>query len=578
MFGARYFPEGSLNFTENLLAGPEHHLAVTVADETGITRRVSRGELRLMVARAQSGLKALGVGRGDCVAGILPNNLEALVALLATASLGALWSSCSPDFGVAGIVDRIGQIEPKVLFASPVYVYSGKQHDISDRLLSIVEAVSSLTTVVCSGAAGKYSLPRVTVLAWNAFIDNTAETPNFERFPFNHPLYILYASGTTGLPKAIVHSAGGTLIQHRKEHVLHCDLRPGDVVSWYTNTAWMMYHWKISALASGASILLYDGAAIVKHLGGLDLGILWKVSEQAGVTHFGTSPKYLATLQEQGYRPADHHDLSALRSVLSAGAPVSPSQYDWIYDAIKRDMVFASISGGTEIIGCFLVGSPLHPVRRGHLTCKALGMAVDILDDRGASVIGRKGDLVCTQPFPSMPLKFWGENGLERYHAAYFGDRAEIWTHGDLAEQTIHGTGIIYGRTDTTLKPGGVRIGTAEIYRVIETFPEVQDTLVFGLPVDGDEEIVLCLVLDAADDLTDDLQSRIRVAVRAQASPRHVPHRIHRVNAVPYTLNGKQVEGAARARALGHPIKNLGSLANPECLEDYDALAAGGPA
>jgi len=425
-----------------------------------------------------------------------------------------------------------------------------------------------VTTLVLTGEPG--AKPDCTVAAFDDF--GSDGTLAFERVPFDHPAYVLYTSGTTGAPKAIVHRTGGVLLQHLKEHLLHGDVRPGDVMSWYTNTAWMMYHWLISGLACGATVVLYDGAPILKTADGLDPSPLWTMAERARVTHFGTSPKYLATLAAEGYAPGRLHDLSSLRSLLSAGAPVSPSQFDWVYAQVKPDMIFASISGGTEIIGCFLLGSPIHTVRRGELTVKGLGLAVAVMDERNAPVIGRQGDLVCTEPFPSMPLTFWGNDGDARYHATYFAARREIWTHGDVAEMTAHGSGIIHGRSDTTLKPGGVRIGTAEIYTACETFAEIEDCLVFGAPVEGDEEIVLCVKLNEGFGLTSELAARIRRAIREGASPRHVPHRIHAVQAVPYTLNGKRVEGAARTTLEGKPVKNIASLANPACLEEYRAL------
>jgi acetoacetyl-CoA synthetase len=579
MFGARWYPGGALNFAENLLVGDDARLAIIEADETGVRARLSMGALRERVARAQHGLRALGVGRGDCVAGILPNQTDALVALLATASIGAIWASCSPDFGAPGIVDRVGQVQPKVVIAARAYTYNGKRFCIDDNLRAVLAAmpgVEHLVVTRADAAALSDLLPDspVPCLTWDALCASSGATLSFERVPFSHPLYVMFTSGTTGLPKGIVHTAGGVLLQHRKEHLMHCDVRPGDVMSWYTNTAWMMYHWVISGLASHAAVVLYDGAPIVRREDGLDHGVLWRVAEQAGTTHFGTSPRYLGALAEAGYEPGRRHDLRALRSVLSAGAPVAPEQFDWLYAAVRRDMMFASISGGTEIIGCFVLGSPLHAVYRGEIACKGLGLAVDVLDERGASVIGRKGDLVCTEPFPSAPLTFWGENGDARYRAAYFEARPGIWTHGDLAEQTMHGAVVIYGRTDTTLKPGGVRIGTAEIYRVIDAQPEIQDCIVFGRPVGDDEEIVLCVVLKDGHALDDALVQRLRAQVRKQASPRHVPHAIHAVSAVPYTINGKRVEGAARAVVSGAAVKNLGSLANPECLAEFAALYA----
>ncbi len=571
MTGAHFFPAACLNLTENLLRGESAAIAVIETDETGHFRAFTCDNLRRLVARIAQGLKDLGVEKGDRVAGIVPNRIEGLAALLATAAIGAVWSSCSPDFGTAAILDRLGQIQPKVLFAAPRYRYGAKDHDIAARLGEVARGMPSLRMVVtCSGTWTDRSIGDVNCTAFEDFGSDTALI--FERVPFAHPVYILYTSGTTGAPKAIVHSTGGVILQHMKEHLLHGDVRSGDVVSWYTNTAWMMYHWLISALGCGATIVLYDGAPILKTNTGLDPSPLWKIAERAGITHFGTSPKYLATLADQNYAPGKRHDLKRLRSLLSAGAPVSPHQFDWVYDNIKRDMVFASISGGTEIIGCFMLGSPLHPVRRGELTVKGLGMAVSVMDERNAPVIGAQGDLVCTEAFPSMPLTFWGTDGDARYHATYFSDRREIWTHGDVALMTIHGSAIIYGRADTTLKPGGVRLGTAEIYAACEAFAEIDDCLVFGAARQGDEEIVLCVKLKDGQALTGELAAAIRKRIREQASPRHVPHRIHAVSAVPYTLNGKRVEGAARTVIEGRPVKNIGSLSNPECLDEYRAL------
>lgn len=571
MTGSAFFPDARLNLAENLLREDEKALAVVETDETGHFRNYSRGELRAMVARTALGLKAAGVARGDRVGGVLPNRIEGLAALLAAASVGAIWSSCSPEFGVSAILDRLGQIEPKVLLVAPRYHYGGKDHDISERLSGIAAGMPGLKTLVICGDMAAVTMPAgVDCISFEEF--GKAGELEFERVPFSHPVYILYTSGTTGAPKAIVHSTGGVLLQHMKEHLLHGDVRPGDVMSWYTNTAWMMYHWLISGLACGAAVILYDGAPILKTATSLDPSILWRVAEKARVTHFGTSPKYLATLADENYSPGRRHDLSALRSLLSAGAPVSPGQFDWVYEHVKRDMIFASISGGTELIGCFMLGSPIHSVRRGELTVKGLGLAVAVMDDRSAPVIASQGDLVCTEPFPSMPLTFWGEGGDDRYRATYFADRREIWTHGDIAEMTVHGSAIIYGRSDTTLKPGGVRIGTAEIYAACETFAEVEDCLVFGAPVTGDEEIILCLKLKDGFELTAELAARIRKHIREHASPRHVPHRIHAVLAIPYTLNGKRVEGAARTMIEGRVVKNLGSIANPESLEEYRLL------
>jgi acetoacetyl-CoA synthetase len=530
---------------------------------------LSMGELRSMVARAQEGLRILGVSIGDRVAGVVTNGIEGLVALLATTSLGAIWTSCSPDFGAQGIVDRIGQVSPKVLIASLDYRYNGKLFDIRDNISAVCKVLDGVSAIVTLTEDADLTTDKTTkVLSWKELCQSGPFLPEYTRVPFNHPLYILYTSGTTGQPKAIVHSVGGTLLQHVKEHQLHCDVKPGDVMFWYTNTAWMMYHWLVSGMASGATILLYDGSPLPKE----DTGILWHIAEEVGVTHFGTSPKYLDTIMKLDYPVNRNHDLLRLRSVLSAGAPLSAEHFDWAYDHIKQDMMLASISGGAEIIGCFVMGSPVHPVRRGEITCKSLGMAVDVLDEHGVSVLHEKGDLVCTKPFPSMPITFWGDSGDERYYSSYFAKRPGVWSHGDLAEQTIEQTMIIYGRADTTLKPGGVRIGTSEIYRVVEQVPQIHDSLVFGLPVDHDEEIVLCVVINEGE-LDSALAATIRKEVRAQASPRHVPRRIYSVKEVPYTLNGKKVEGAVRSTVLGERVKNKGSLINPNCLEDYVMLS-----
>ncbi|MEK3889939.1 acetoacetate--CoA ligase [Bacillus sp. FSL K6-3431] len=569
MLGAQWFPDARLNFAENLLSGDKGNAAVIVAGEDGVTQSYTWGELRSKVARAQLGLKNLGVCRGDRVAGIVTNGIEAIVALLATTSLGAVWTSCSPDFGSQGIVDRIGQVKPKVLIVSLDYQYNGKFFDIRENINAVCKVLDGISAIITLTEKTDESIKQTKkVLSWQELCQEGPSVPEFTRVPFDHPLYILYTSGTTGLPKAIVHSVGGTLIKHLKEHQLHCDVKPGDVMYWYTNTAWMMYPWLVSGLASGAAILLYDGSPLRKD----KIGILWEIAEKVGVTHFGTSPKYLEALQKANYSVGQEHNLLKLRSVLSCGAPLSAEQYDWVYKHIKKDLMLASISGGTEIIGCFVMGSPIHPVRRGEITCKALGMAVDVLDEYGLSVYNQKGDLVCTKPFPSMPLTFWGEGGDEKYHSSYFANRPGIWTHGDLAEQTAEQSLVIYGRADTTLNPGGVRIGTAEIYRVVEQIPEIIDSLVFGLPNAGDEEIVLCIVTKNGE-LDDVLADVIRKNIRRKASPRHVPRRIYCVKEVPYTINGKKVEGAARSAVVGQEIKNKGSLNNPDCLVDYATLS-----
>ncbi|WP_018932464.1 acetoacetate--CoA ligase [Gracilibacillus lacisalsi] len=555
MVDAVFFPDAQLNFAENLLKGKDKQIAAYQADETGVTAKITYHDLRIQVAKAQYGLKQLGVKKGDRVAGITTNNIEGLVALLAATSLGAVWTSCSPDFGAKGIIDRIGQVQPKVLIANLTYQYKQKPFDISDKVEETIRQIASINHVIT--IAGE--LPNS--ITWSSLLDNDAEKPQFERIGFRDPLYILYTSGTTGLPKAIVHSVGGTLLQHVKEHQLHCDVHEEDVLFWYSNTAWMMYPWLVSGLASNASVLLYDGAPVLPD----NPTHLWDIAEEIGLTHFGTSPKYLDSLMKADVVLKDQYPLTSLKSILSCGAPLVAEQYDWVYETIKEDIYLASISGGTEIIGCFVMGSPVHPVFRGEISCKALGMAVEVLDDRNAPVYGQKGDLVCTQPFPSMPLTFYGEKGDERYRHNYFAERPGIWTHGDFAEQTIDQSFIIYGRADTVLNPGGVRIGTAEIYSVVEQIEEIKDSIVFGLPCENDEEIVLCVV---TDQLTKDLAKHIRQQIREKASPRHVPRRIYQVNDIPYTVNGKKVEGAAKTEAIGNEVKNKASISNPECLQE----------
>ncbi|KIH70884.1 acetoacetyl-CoA synthase [Salinicoccus roseus] len=568
MLGAKWFPEADINLAENLLRGNDSRIAVYEANEHGVQKGVKMSELRSMVAKAQEGLRKLGVEKGDRVAGIVKNDLQSLVSLLATASLGAVWSSCSPDFGGKGIIDRIGQVQPKVLIAVLEYEYNGKSFNVRENIMAVSDELESVSAVVSLSETTDFALNSdVQLSTWCELLANDMEEPTFTRVPFNHPLYILYTSGTTGLPKCIVHSVGGVLLQHVKEHQLHCDVKKDDILSWYTSTSWMMYPWLVSGLASEASIVVYDGAPILKNRN----SILWEIAEEIGITHFGTSPKYLATLEKCGYEPGENNDLSALKALMTTGAPLIGEQYDWVYDKIKEDLLLESISGGTEIIGCFFMGTPIHPVIRGEITCKALGMAVEILDDAGSSVIEEKGELVCTQGFPSMPLTFWGEGGDDRYFNTYFSKNEGIWTHGDLVKETREGTFIIYGRTDTVLNPGGVRIGTSEIYRIVEQMPQIKDSLVFGYPIENDEEVALCIMTEN-EGLDEEVVEEIRRNIRMKASPRHVPRRIYLVNEIPYTNNGKKVEGAVRSILHGQDVKNKASLANPGCLEEYLTL------
>ena len=573
MTGARFFPEAQINLAENFLRMEGDTTAIIETDETGYKRKLSANELRTLVARCADGLRNAGVAKGDRVGVVLPNRIEALVSLLATSSLGAVWTSCSPDFGASAILDRIGQVRPKVLFAAAHVTYGGKTIDLSDRVTEVASKMDGLQHLVLVGP-NSVAAP-CSVSAFETFGDNAELT--FTRVAFDDPVYVMYTSGTTGAPKAIVHKTGGVVMQQVKEHMLHADVREGDRVLWYTNTAWMMYHWLVAAQSCKATVVLYDGAPVLRAGDGLDGSPLWRLVEEEQLTHLGISPKYLATLADIGFVPKDEFDTSSLRWLLSSGSPMAPHQYDWMYSAIGTHMGFASISGGTDLMGCFLLGAPTQPVRRGALSVRGLGMAVNIFDDRGAPVIGRAGELVCTEPFPSMPLTFWGENGTERYHNAYFSERTEVWTHGDRATLNADGSAVIHGRSDFTLNPGGVRIGTADIYNICEQFDEIEDCIAFGRPISGDEEIILCLKMAGAHALTAELAKSVRTRLRQECSPRHVPAAIYPVNAIPYTLNNKRVEGAAKAMVTGGEVKNKASMANPECLDEYAALQEKSP-
>jgi len=571
MTGAQFFPEAKLNIAENLLRGDDDFIAVVETDESGNRQEFTMGILKQMVAKVAKGLQQIGIKPGDRVAAILPNRIESLVSLLASASVGAIWTSCSPDFGTKGIIDRIGQTTPKVLFTTSSYRYNNKEHDFSSRISEIVNSLKHLDVIIIINDINiNKSEIDYNYILFNKF--GKVSELEFIKLPFSHPSYILYTSGTTGAPKAIVHSIGGTILQHFKEHKLHNDLRPNDKIMWYTNIAWMMYHWVVSSLGCNATLVLYDGVPIIKKDNNLDGSLLWKVAEREKLSHMGISPKYLSALEDIKEKPIDKYNIDNLRWLLAAGSPVAPSQFDWIYKNIKTDIGFASISGGSEVLACFMLGSPLHPVRRGELTVKGLGMSVEIFDSNNKSLIGIPGDLVCTEPFPSMPITFWGKDGDERYKKTYFEERKEIWTHGDLAELKSHGSGIIYGRTDNTLNPGGVRIGTAEIYNICETFNEIEDCLVFAEKTNNDEEIILCVKLKNNNSLDLNFSKKLRKTIRDNASPRHVPNKIYEVQEIPYTMNGKKVESAARWVLEGKDVPNIHSLSNPECLKEYSKL------
>jgi len=543
MPGTEWFPGARLNFAENLLRRRDDGVAVITVDEDGVRNDTTWTELNGLVARAQAGLLSLGVAPGDRIAALVSNGLEALVAMLATTAVGAVWSSCSPDFGPSGVIDRFGQIEPKVLITVDGYRYNGSVHLVGATVRAALDAIPNLGTVVTIDQVGAgVETGDTRSLPWEEFTATGPDLPTFAQLPFDQPAFILYSSGTTGPPKSIVHGAGGVLLKHLTELRLHSDIRRDDRVFWFTTCGWMMWNWLVSALAVEASVVLYDGSPVHP-----DLGALWRIAAETGVTHFGTSPKFLATNADAGLIPKKEADLSSIRWLGSTGAPLNPKQFDWVYENVGADLQLASVSGGTDIVGCFALGVPTLPVRRGELQARALGCAVEAWNEAGESVVGQPGELVCTAPFPSMPVSFWRDPQGDRYHHAYFDQNPGVWTHGDFIEIRPEGGVIIYGRSDTTLNPGGVRIGTAEIYRVIETMPEIEDSIVVGRDTNGDVEVLLFVVLAPGTDLDDALQDAIKSRLRHETSPRHVPRRIARVSAIPYTLSGKKVEKAVRA-------------------------------
>ena len=572
MPGARFFPNARLNFAENLLRHQDDHAAIVFVNERGTRRQISHRELRQEVARVAAGLRAAGVGVGDRVAGFLPNLPETAIAMLATASLGATWSSCSPDFGARGVLDRFGQIAPKVLFTADGYFYAGKTLDSLAQMAEVAAKLPSVDLiVVIPYVEAEPALDRLGTAAARArhwrTLGERGSTPHFAAVPFNHPLYILYSSGTTGVPKCIVHGAGGTLLQHQKEHLLHTDLKRGDRIFYFTTCGWMMWNWLMSALATGAALVLYDGSPFHP-----DPGVLWRLAQQERLTVFGTSAKYLSALEKDGYSPADSVDLNALRTLLSTGSPLLPEGFDFVYRAIKSDLHLASISGGTDIVSCFALGCPTLPVHRGEIQCRGLGMAVDIFDDEGKPVRGERGELVCTAPFPSMPIGFWNDPNGARYRAAYFERFPGVWHHGDYAALTEHGGIVIYGRSDAVLNPGGVRIGTAEIYSAVESLPEIVEAIAIGQDWRGDVRVVLFVRLQPGIALDDALRKRIREVIRSSTTPRHVPGKILAVPDIPRTLSGKLTELAVRNVIHGRPVQNVDALANPQALEHFRDL------
>ena len=567
MPGAKFFPDARLNFAENLLKATGRSDAIVFRGEDKVERRLSWDELHALVSRLQQLFVSLGVKRGDRVAAMIPNMPEAIACMLAAASLGAVWSSCSPDFGEQGVLDRFGQIEPVLFIAPDGYWYNGKRIDVASKVGAVATSMPSLRHVLVVDYLGDAerlasTLPMASSLQ-KALEPFLAKPIAFERLPFDHPLYILFSSGTTGIPKCIVHSAGGTLLQHVKEHRLHADLRDGDRLFYFSTCGWMMWNWLASGLASGATLLLYDGSPFYP-----DGNVLFDFAQGEKMTYFGTSAKFIDTLRKSGLEPIDTHDLSTVRTVSSTGSPLSPEGFAFVYSGIKADVHLASISGGTDICACFVLGVPTEPVWSGEIQGPGLGMAVDVWDDDGKPIRLEKGELVCTRAFPSMPIGFWNDPAGEKYHAAYFERFDNVWCHGDFAEWTEHGGMIIHGRSDATLNPGGVRIGTAEIYNQVEQMPEIVEALCIGQTFDDDVRVVLFVRLAEGVELDGELEKKIKAKIRTGASPRHVPAKIVAVADIPRTKSGKITElavrdeqgGAGQSRSAGS-VQGLGCSA-----------------
>jgi len=570
MPGAKWFEGAHLNFAENLLRYRDDQIALIFKGEFQDSIKITYSELYDEVARVAKSLKEAGVHAGDRVAGFMPNMPETIIAMLAATSLGATWSSCSPDFGIKGVLDRFGQIKPKVLFTANGYFFKGKSFDSLARVSDILREITSIEHVVVVPYTEQNpditQLPKAVDYRQFKSTDKSLEI-EFEQLPADHPLYIMFTSGTTGLPKCMVQSAGGILVHHMKELMLHADLKREDTIFYFTTCGWMMWNWLTSSLSVGATLVLFDGNPFHPNP-----GALWKMAQDEKITIFGTSAGYIAALQNAGVKPGKDYDLTPLKAVLSTGSPLSIEGFEYIYNEVKDDLQLASISGGSDINGCFAGGNPMGPVYAGELQCRQLAMKVEAFDENGSPVINQQGELVCTAPSPSMPIYFWDDPKGEKYHAAYFDVYPNIWRHGDFIEINERGGVVIYGRSDATLNPGGVRIGTAEIYRLVEGMDEIEDSLVVGQSWKGDVRVILFVKMAEGYDLTDDLKKKIKGILRKNASPRHVPAKIIETPAVPYTLNMKKVELAVKKVIESQAVLNKDALGNPESLDFYENL------
>ncbi len=570
MFGAKFFPDARLNYAENLLKKRDGDTALVFRDETGAESSLSYQELYNAVSRWQQAMKACGIVEGDRVAGYLPNMMETIIATLAAASLGAIWSSASPDFGVQGVVDRFGQVEPKLLITVDGYYYNGKVIEVLAKVKEVQPQIQGLEkTIIVPFAGSSLNVSDLAnAVSVDSFIADYQERDiEFNRVGFNHPLFIMFSSGTTGVPKCIVHGHGGTLLQHVKEHQLQSNIKAGDKVFYFTTCGWMMWNWLISGLSSGATLLLYDGSPFYP-----DGNVLWDYTASHKASFFGTSAKYIEAMKGYNLSPKNTHDLSALRTMASTGSPLVHASFDYVYQDVKEDLHLASISGGTDIVSCFMLGNPISPVYRGEIQAAGLGMAVDIVDDEQSSITEQAGELVCRKAFPCMPVSFWGDEENVRYRSAYFEQFDNMWVHGDWVERTENGGFVMLGRSDATLNPGGVRIGTAEIYRQVEKIEAVQDCVAVGQNWDDDVRVILFVILHRGWDLDANMVMEIKTMIRKGASPRHVPAKIIAVDDIPRTKSGKITEIAVRDVIMGRAIKNVEALANPESLALYEGL------